>query len=601
MAVAALREIAAALPEAAGCYLFRNAGGRVIYVGKAKALRRRVLSYFRSGEAETPKVQAILKEAADLEVILTGTEVEALILENSLVKRHRPRYNVLLRDDKNFPYLKLTTGEPFPRVILVRRPQLDGHLYFGPYTPASVARRSLKMIARFFQLATCYESFDGSRKRPCLLYQMNQCLAPCVGYPEQKVYQEAVRQVRLFLEGRNRELAARLQEEMKAASDVQDYERAARYRDLLQAVQALNRRQAVAAVGMDDQDYFAMHRSGDSATLAIFEMRAGLVQSRREFFLEGVPAADDAVMSEALARYYGAASTVPSRVFVSLMPVDVGVLESWLSQRRGQKVAIRAPQRGVHRQFMETVLENARLAWESRFAADHNMGVAVHESLRDTLGLEVTPNRIEALDISHASGTDTVASVVVWEAGRPRRADYRRLNIRDCAPGDDYAAMAQAVQRRYGRLAREERRLPDLVLIDGGKGQLAAALGAIAGLGIGNLPMMALAKRNEEVYLPGVDEPVELPQHAPVRHLVTRIRDEAHRFAVTSHRRRRRRRTLATELTEVRGIGPSRSRALLRAFGSVRGVRQAPLERLAQVVGEAAARAVRTHFDGETA
>ncbi|MCZ6600449.1 MAG: excinuclease ABC subunit UvrC [Acidobacteria bacterium] len=596
---APLRDVAAGLPLVPGCYLFRDGKGRLLYVGKAKILRRRVLSYFRPLESQSAKTRALLRDARRLEVILTGSEVEALILENSLVKRHRPRFNVLLRDDKNFPYLKLTVGEPFPRVVLVRRPCQDGNLYFGPYTPASVARRSLKMIARFFQVATCYESFDGSRSRPCLLYQMHQCLAPCVGYVQVAPYGEAVRHVRLFLEGRDKELAGELERRMAAASKAQEYEKAARYRDLLRAVAALNRRQAVAAVGLEDQDYFAMHREGNNASLAIFEMRAGLVQSRREFFFERAGGDDGAFMGEALSRYYSAAPLVPARVFVSAPPEDVGVLEEWLAGRRGQSVRIKTPRRGVHRQFMDTVLENAHLAWESRFAADHNLGVAVHEALQEILGLSETPSRIEALDISHVAGTETVASVVVWEGGRPRRSEYRRLNIRSARPGDDYAAMGEAVARRYGRLVREKRRLPDLVLIDGGAGQLAAAQAALAELGVGNLPVMALAKRREEVYLPGLKEPVQLPTHAPVRHLVTRIRDEAHRFAVAGHRRRRRRRTLVTELTQVRGIGPRRSRDLLKAFGSVEGVRGASQDSLMAVIGPVAAAAVRAHFGQE--
>jgi excinuclease ABC subunit C len=600
MNTGALREKAAALPLEPGCYIFRGGRGRVIYVGKAKELRRRVLSYFSSPDTASAKVAAILRDAEELEVILTGTEVEALILENNLVKRHRPRYNVLLRDDKNFPYLRLTIQDDFPRVVLVRRPQLDGNLYFGPYIPASIARRSLKMIARFFQVATCYEKFDGSRRRPCLLYQMQQCLAPCVGYVQPEPYGEAVRHVRLFLEGRNKDLAEDLDRRMRSASQAREYELAARFRDLKQAVLSLSRRQAVASVGLEDQDYFAMHRRGQQACLEIFEMRAGLVQARREFFFEEAQGEDGAFMGEALARYYAAAPLIPARVFLSTEPADQPLLEKWLAGKRGERVEIRTPQRGVHRQLMQTVLENASLAWDGRFAADHNMGVAVHEALQDILGLQETPSRIEAFDISHVGGQDTVASVVVWEGGRPRRNEHRRLHIREAAPGDDYAAMTEAVRRRYTRQVRENRRLPDLVLIDGGKGQLAAAQVALSDLAITNLPVMALAKRREEVYLPGVEEPIELPMNSPVRHLVTRIRDDAHGHAVGGHRRRRSRRTVATQLTQVKGIGPQRSRALLKAFGSVRGVRSATLDRLADVVGTASARAVRLHFDGET-
>ncbi len=596
----ALRERAAALPERPGCYLFKSARGRILYVGKAKALRRRVLSYFRPAAGHPPRVQAMLAEARDLEVILTGSEVEALILENSLVKKNRPRYNVLLRDDKNFPYLKLTIQDPFPRVVLVRRPRMDGQLYYGPFTPASVARRSLKMVARFFQVATCYEKFDGSRRRPCLLYQMHQCLAPCVGYVEQSAYGEAVQDVRLVLEGRDKELAGSLEGKMRAASAAQEYERAAHYRDLLRAVRALSRRQAVASVGLEDQDYFGMHRQGGRAALQVFQMRGGLVQSRREFFFEDVEGEDGAFLAEALARYYAGTPAVPRRVFLPARPADLSLLEEWLRGQRGEAVRITVPRRGVHRSFMETVQENARLAWEGRFAADHNLGVAVHEALREILGMDEAPSRIEGFDVSHVQGTDTVASVVVWEGGRPRRQDYRRMRIRRPTGGDDFAAMGEAVSRRYARLVKEGKRLPDLILIDGGKGQLGAALRALEELGVATVPVLALAKRQEEILLPGVPEPVRLPADSPVRHLVTRIRDEAHRHAVTYHRRRRQERTLSTELTRVPGIGPRRARALLRAFGSVQGVREAGQEDLAGVVGPAAARAVRRHL-GELA
>jgi excinuclease ABC subunit C len=591
-----LRKKAAELPELPGCYLFRSSRGTVLYVGKAKALRRRVLSYFRDPAGQAPRTQAMLAEAAELEVILTGSEVEALILENTLVKKNRPRFNVLLRDDKNFPYLKLSIKERFPRVVLVRRPKLDGQLYFGPYTPASVARRSLKMVARFFQIATCYEKFDGSRKRPCILYQMHQCLAPCVDLVQREAYAHAVRDVRLFLEGRNTELAGSLTAKMKEAAAGQDYERAAHYRDLLTTVSALSRRQAVATVGLEDQDYFGIHAEGGRAALQVFQMRGGLMQSRREFFFDEVEGATAELMGEAMIRYYGGVPSVPCRVFVSVQPGEFGVIESWLGERRGERVRIVRPQRGVHRSFLATVLENARLAWKERFGADHSLGVAVHEALKEVLSLEEVPSRIEGFDISHMQGTDTVASVVVWESGRPRRSEYLRMRIVSAAPGDDFGAIEEAVSRRYRRLAAEGKRLPDLILIDGGRGQLSAARRALAALGIETVPVIALAKQQEEILVPGSATPVELPARSPVRHLVTRVRDEAHRFAVAYHRRRRRQRTLTTELMEVPGIGPVRARRLLRAFGSVRGVAGASREALAAVVGPAAAGALRGFF-----
>ncbi|MFQ5669802.1 MAG: excinuclease ABC subunit UvrC [Acidobacteriota bacterium] len=587
-----LKKKAASLPERPGCYLFRSPAGRILYVGKAKNLRRRVLSYFRPPAGQPPRVQAMVAEAAGLEVILTGTEVEALILENNLVKKNRPRFNVMLRDDKSFPYLKLTIKDRYPRVVLVRRPRLDGNLYYGPFTPASVARRTLKMVARFFQVATCYERFDGSRPRPCILHQMHRCLAPCMEWVDGPRYGQAVQDVRLFLEGRDLDLVRSLKKRMGEAAAEQDYERAAGYRDLLSSVQALTGSQAMASVGMEDQDYFGMHQEGGRAAVQVFEMRGGLMQSRREFFFEAVDDHAGRFLGEVVARYYAGSPLVPGRIFCASRPAEAALLEQWLGERRGRRVRIVAPRRGVHHRFLRTVEENARLAWSGRFAADHTLGVAVHASLRDLLGLKEAPACIEGFDISHVQGTDTVASVVVWEGGRPRRASYRRMRIRGAVPGDDYAAMAEAVGRRYRRLVETGKRLPDLVLIDGGRGQLSAAQAALEKLGIGTLPVIALAKKDEALYLPARAVPLILAPDDPIRHLVTAIRDEAHRFAVAYHRQRRRARTVATALTAVPGIGPRRARSLLRRFGSVAAVGEASLEDLAAVVGRGAARSL---------
>ncbi|MFQ5719154.1 MAG: excinuclease ABC subunit UvrC [Acidobacteriota bacterium] len=581
----ALADVAASAPERPGCYLFRAGSGRILYVGKARILRRRLLSYFQKNRSRSPRTEAMLDEAARIEVILCASEVEALILENSLIKKNRPRYNILLRDDKNFPYLKLTVRDPFPRVVLVRRPRMDGQLYYGPYTPASVARRSLKMVARFFQVATCTERFDGSRLRPCLLHQLDQCLAPCVDSVNAEAYRAAVADVRLFLEGRNKDLRVSLKARMEAASATLAYERAAHYRDLMSAVAALGQKQSVASVGLEDQDYFGLHRDGGRAALQVFEMRGGLIQSRREFFLDDVDGEDGELLAGAIGRYYSGAPLVPERIFTSSPPAGTAVLSAWLRGVRGGAVSIHVPQRGTHRQMMQTVLDNARLAWDGRFAADHTFGVEVLEALRVVLGLDEVPVRIEGFDVSHVQGTDTVASVVVFEGGRPKRSDYRRLRLEDAGGGDDYAAMREAVTRRYRRRVAEGSRLPDLILVDGGRGQLAAACRALSSQGVETLPILALAKQREEVFLPGRDDPLRLPETSPARHLLTRVRDEAHRFAVAYHRTRRRRRTLATDLTRVAGIGPRRARRLLREFGSVAGVKAAGEEELSRVLG----------------
>lgn len=591
-----LKATAADAPQRPGCYLFRASSGRVLYVGKAKQLRRRLMSYFRKAGALAPRTENMLREAVSVEVILCASEMEALILENSLIKKNRPRHNVLLRDDKNFPYLKLTVRDTFPRVVLVRRPRMDGNLYYGPYIPASVARQSLKMVARFFQVATCYERFDGSRPRPCILFQMNQCLAPCVDGLDAASYGRAVQDVRLLLEGRNTELAGSLEVKMSRASDRREYEQAAHYRDLIRAVQALGARQSVASVGLEDQDYLGVHRQGSRAALQVFEMRGGLIQSRREFFFDEVDGEDGDLLAEAIGRYYTDAAVVPERVFASAPPTGASLLEAWLGRLRGGAVSIRVPRRGVHRRMMDTVGENARLAWGARYGASHNMGVQVLEALREALGLDEVPVRIEAFDISHVQGTDTVASLVVWEGGRARRSAYRRFRIREANPGDDYAAMREVVKRRYRRQVAEGGRLPDLILIDGGRGQLAAAVSALTDLGIGTVPILALAKQREEVFLPGQADPILLAEASPALQLLTRVRDEAHRFAVSYHRKRRQRRTLRTELTGIAGIGPVRARQLLKTFGSVAGVKSAAHTDLSRLVGPVLARRLRAHL-----
>jgi excinuclease ABC subunit C len=574
------------LPDAPGVYLYRNRGGAVIYVGKARSLKSRVRSYFQEGAGgQAPKTDALLAEIHDLEYIVTRTEVEALILENNLVKKERPRFNIRLRDDKNFPYLKLTAGDRFPRVVLVRRARLDGHAYFGPYLPASAARRTIHLVARHFKVATCHETLDGSRPRPCLLYQINQCLGPCAGLVEEDEYARAVQDARLFLEGRTRDLARAIEEKMAAAAAAERFEAAAHYRDLIRMLRRAAERQGIASVGLEDQDFVAYFREGEIAAVQIFQMREGQVQGRREFAFEGIRGPDPEFLDDCLTRYYGGGDSVPATVMVPLEPASGDAIAEWLAARRGGAVAIRVPRRGPARAFLETARENARLAFEALFRAPHTHGVEVLEALQESLGLEEPPHRIECFDISHIQGSDQVASLVVWEAGRPRRQDYRTFRVKSVEGADDFASMAEVVGRRYARQIREGRELPDLVLIDGGRGQLSSAVRVLEGLGLGHLQVAAIAKREEEIFLDRRGGPVRLPRDSAVLHLLQRIRDEAHRFAITFHRRVRSRRTVTTALTAVDGVGPRRARALLRRFGSVRGVREAGVEAVTEVVG----------------
>ena len=587
------------LPDAPGVYLYRDRNGRVIYVGKARSLKSRVRSYFQgSSTGQAPKTDALLDEIHDLEYIVTRTEVEALILENNLIKKDRPRFNIRLRDDKNFPYLKMTTNERFPRVVLVRRARLDGNAYFGPYVPASAARRSIQMVARQFKVATCYlENMDGRRPRPCLLYQLNQCLGPCASLVDEKEYGQAGADARLFLEGRNRDLVTSLREKMQKASDDERFEAAAHYRDLVRSLEITSDKQRIASVGLEEEDSVAFHREGDIASVQVFQMRQGHVQARREFSFEGIREEDAEFLASCLTRYYESVDFIPETICVPLTPASPEVLVEWLSEKKGSKVTLLVPQRGPRRRLLDTAAKNARISFEAMFRAPHTHGVEILEGLQEALGLDEPPHRIECFDISHIQGSDQVASLVVWEAGRPKRADFRRFKIRTLEGSDDFAAMAEVVGRRYTRLLKEGKPLPDLVLIDGGKGQLSSAVAVLDRLGVGHVPVAAIAKREEELFLDGRQESVRIPHDSPILHLVQRIRDEAHRFAVTYHRKVRSRRTLQSELLEIDGVGPRRARLLLRRFGSVQGVRDAAVEAVAQAVGRDLAVAIKARLD----
>jgi excinuclease ABC subunit C len=591
----ALQQKLDALPDRPGVYRFYSSAGKIIYVGKAKNLKNRVRSYFRPSADHPPKVAAMVAEAADLDTIVLDTEFEAFLLENHLVKKERPRYNVVLRDDKNYPYLKLAMQDEYPRVTLVRRARLDGNRYFGPFLPASVAWNTLRMIPRFFRVAICHVKFDG-KQRPCLYYHLGQCLAPCAGHTNPEEYGRAVAEARLFLEGRNRELGSRLAERMQQAAEREEFEQAAHYRDLIRTIERLSERQAISSVGLEDQDFLAHYREGEKVSLQIFQMREGKVQSRREFHFEGVGADPASFYAQVLGQYYATEESLPSEIYLAEAPADAALLERWLSERRGATTVVSAPRRGVKREFLDVVAENARLAFEQRFRAQHVHGVTVLEEVRDLLGLDEPPYRIEAFDISNLQGTDSVASMVVWEGGKPKKSDYRRYKIRTVEGSDDFRSIAEAVGRRYARLKKENARLPDLVLIDGGKGQLSSAVAALDQIGLGEIPVASIAKREEEIFVEGRGVPIVLAADSPVLRLVQRIRDEAHRFAVTYHRKRRDMRTFGTELTEIAGVGRETARRLLRIFGSVEGVRAAGESELAGAVGPKLAAAIRARF-----
>lgn len=582
------------LPTRPGVYIYRDATGDAIYIGKAKNLRSRVRSYFQPSAKHGPRIARMVRTIAELELIVVDTEVEALILESNLIKKQRPRYNVVLRDDKHFPYLKLSTKDPYPRVSLVRKARRDGNLYCGPFLPASTARRSIKVVQKQFRVATCRERFDGKR-RPCLYYHLDQCLAPCAGKTNVAEYGRAVADVRLFLEGRDQELRQSAEERMRVASAEQNYEEAARQRDTLKLLDRLASRQSINTLGLGDQDYIAQVSDGGQVAIQVFEVREGKVQTRREFTLEEVEFDTDRLYSAVLTQYY-VDLPPPSEVLLAEEPADRELLMQWLADRRGRSVRLTVPLRGAKRKFMEIVKRNARYAFDSRFRSHASRAGGGLPELAAALGLEEPPARIECFDISNIQGTDAVASMVVWQDGRPRKADYRSFNIRDVEGPDDYASIAEAVTRRYRRLIAEDRKLPDLILIDGGIGQLSAAVRALTVVGLPMLPVASLAKREEEIFLQGRADPIRLDRHQPALQLLQRIRDEAHRFAVSHHRRRRRRRTLRTELTDIPGVGPTFSKRLLIAFGSRRAVGRATAEELRPHVGPALALRIARHF-----
>ena len=581
------------LPTQPGVYRYRNAAGETIYIGKAKSLRTRVRSYFRDAARHDARIARMVEEVADLDVIVVESEMEALILESNLVKRERPRFNVVLRDDKSFPYLKVTVRDAYPRVALVRRARLDGNVYVGPFLPASTARRTMKLVQRYFQVATCGEPFDGKR-RPCLYYHLDQCLAPCAGKTTPGEYRGAVEDARMFLEGRDRDLEQSLERRMRDASAAQEYERAARHRDTLRTVRALSLRQRMTSIGLEDQDYFGHHAEGREAVLQLFQVRGGKVQGRREFTFDALDVDPPSFYASALAQYYGDVEP-PPEIHVPVAPCDAGLLARWLRGRRGSPVALLVPRRGARRALLDLVTRNAKLAFASRFRAGHTHGVDALARLAEVVGLDEPPRRIECFDVSNLHGTDSVVSLVVWDGVKPRRSEYRTFHPRVEGP-NDVASIADAVTRRYRRLVAENRRLPDLVLVDGGRGQLGAAVCALAREGLPTLPVVALAKRDEELFLTGVTEPVRLDRGSPALQLVQRIRDEAHRFAIAHHRRRRARRTIATELTGVPGIGPATATKLLRAFGSLRAVRGADTQDWERVAGRRVAQALRVRY-----
>lgn len=592
------------LPARPGVYLFRDSDGTVVYVGKALSLKNRVRSYFQSGAGQSPKIRSMMARAADFEYIVTDSEVEALILESTLIKEYRPRYNVFLKDDKSYPYLKVTLNEDYPRVHITRRLVKDGGRYFGPYTQVGAVHETLSLLRRLFPFRSCKQKELAPKGRPCLNQHIKRCLGPCCGLVTREDYLAMIREICLFLEGRQEELVKRLTRRMEEASEKLEFERAAELRDQLRAVQKVLEKQKVISSGTEDQDAVAMARGVDECSVMVFFIRGGKLLGREHFMLRGTEGESrEEIITAFIKQYYNRADFIPREVLVSaIQPEETRVIAEWLSRRKGARVQIKVPARGEKKKLIEMVEKNALLALEEAQleTAFRREGSEDINILGRELGLSKTPYRIECFDISNTQGAEQVASMAVFEEGKPAPDQYRRFKIKTVQGPNDFASMQEVIRRRFAR-GREERelintgqlssrqakfhRIPDLVIIDGGKGQLSAAREAMRELGFEHVPAFGLAKEEELLFTEGNPDPIRLPRDSRGLYLLQRLRDEAHRFAVTYHRQLRTRRNLKSLLDEIEGIGEVRRRELNKAFPSIEAISGATLEELAAVPG----------------
>jgi excinuclease ABC subunit C len=641
------------LPTLPGCYLYKNAEGEVIYVGKAKNLRSRVRSYFLEASQANAKTGSLMREAVDVEYITVDNEREALALENNLIKQRKPRFNILLRDDKTYPYIKLTLHDRYPKVFVTRRLRKDGSAYFGPYFPGNLAYRLVDLIHRSFLIPSCKVDLSRYHPRACLQYYIKRCLGPCVqDLTTPEIYKQTIRDVQLFLEGRPNELEQRLTTRMAEAAENEQFELAARLRDQIVTVHQMQDKQRIATADNEDADVFGFHFENDMLAVNLFHMRGGKIVDRRDFFWEDLPdlaglageplndmEADPApepvpvflapeieasaeseqrfVSTEAdtraafsptaffsalLKQLYLDQTYIPHSILVPVDFPDRAVLAELLAERTGHRIELAVPQRGDKRSLVDLVCQNAKQSYDQRFRVLQPNQKAIQEALQDALTLEEPPKRIECFDISHIQGAETVASMVVWEDGSMKKSDYRKFQVRTVSGVDDFASMREVIHRRYKRLMEEKKPLPSLILIDGGLGQLHAAYAALEEIGVTLQPLASIAKKEEIIYVYGQEnDPVVLDRRSPVLHLMQQIRDESHRFAVTYHRKRREMRDRENELDAIPGVGPRTKQRLVEHFGSVRGIRQATRDALTAVVSAATADKIRKHFDEEPA
>lgn len=574
----------------------RGSQGDVIYVGKANSLRHRVRSYFGSPQSLEPKTRRLASQIADLEYIVTESEQDALLLEANLVKRHQPLFNVRLKDDKHYPYLKVDLGDPWPRVYITRRVESDGARYFGPYASASSVRKTLDLIKKLFPWRSCTKAITGKDPRPCLDYYIHRCIAPCAGYCSKEDYDHVIEQVVLFLEGKTDEVLKDLRQRMWAAAENQEYEQAAVLRDQIQAIEKVAERQVMSMTKPTDMDIFGLARDGNEACVQVFFVRQAKVIGRDNFILAGAEDESERnILGDFLEQFYDSATYVPEVVLVPTMPADAPLIRSWLAQRRGAAVRLQVPQRGEKRALVKTAQDNAQEALQMmrvKWLADAGKTRAALTELEEELNLPTLPKRIECYDISNIQGTSAVGSMVVFIDGHPRPAEYRRFRIKTVRGANDYAMLQEVLRRRFKRTVPHDGAkadgwgvLPDFLMVDGGKGQLSAALDVMRDLNLGHVPVAGLAKQREELFVADMSEPIVLPRTSQALYLVQRIRDEAHRFAITYHRSLRQRSGMQSALDSVPGIGPKRKAALLRKFGSVQRIREATVDDIAATPG----------------
>ena len=645
------------IPTQPGCYLYKNVDGEVIYVGKAKNLRARVRSYFLLASQANAKTGSLMREAVDVEYITVANEMEALALENNLIKQRKPRFNILLRDDKTYPYIKLTMNDRYPKVFVTRRLRKDGAAYFGPYFPANLAYRLVDLIHRSFLIPSCKVDLSRYHPRACLQYYIKRCLGPCVeGLTTPETYKQTIRDVQLFLEGKPNELEQSLTRRMEEAASSEQFEMAARLRDQIVTVHQMQDKQRIATADNEDADVFGYHSENDMLAVNLFHMRGGKIVDRRDFFWEDLPeflaetlneqaaAEIEAIEAEVVPRLepnpaefapeisdghdvqevvqgssvaelggvfsapeffaallkqlYLDQSYVPRSILVPVEFPDRAVLAELLTERTGKRIEILAPQRGEKRSLVDLVCQNARQSYDQRFRVLQPGMKAIQEALQEALTLEELPRRIECFDISHIQGAETVASMVVWEDGAMKKSDYRKFQVKTVTGVDDFASMREVIHRRYKRLLEDKKPFPSLILIDGGLGQLHAAYVALEEIGVTLQPLASIAKREEIIYVYGQEnEPVVLDRRSPVLHLMQKIRDESHRFAVTYHRKRRQMRDRDSELLSIPGVGPRTRQRLIEHFGSIRGIKQASPDALTAVVNAATAKKIRSYFD----